>query len=94
MFLTISISDEYGVSEGIIGILAIGLFIPTLAVCARRLHDIGKESTMLMVYFIPVIGFFWLLIMFLTSGDKGPNRFGQDPKAKDLGDEIDQIGNG
>ncbi|MGB1038096.1 MAG: DUF805 domain-containing protein [Bacteroidia bacterium] len=94
MFLTISISDAYGITEIIIMILAIGLFIPSLSVGARRLHDIGKDATMLMIYFIPVIGYFWLMILFLTSGTKGPNRFGQDPKNSNVGDEIDQIGSG
>lgn len=67
-------------------------FIPLLAAGTRRMHDLGKSGTMLLVYFIPVIGGFWVLILLLTDGQQGPNRYGQNPKAPLVEDEINLIG--
>ena len=30
---------------------------------------------------IPLIGQIWLLVLFVTDGNKGANEFGEDPKA-------------
>ncbi|WP_298534931.1 DUF805 domain-containing protein [uncultured Algibacter sp.] len=72
-------------------IFFIGLLIPTLAAISRRLHDIGKSGTYFLVYFIPFIGGIWLFVLLVSNGDKGPNKYGPDPKGPIL-DEIDEIG--
>lgn len=61
-------------------IFALIMLIPSLAVAVRRLHDINKSGWLLLVIFIPVIGFIWLLIYFLRNGTYGPNQYGEDPK--------------
>ncbi|MEM8898682.1 MAG: DUF805 domain-containing protein [Bacteroidota bacterium] len=69
------------------------LFIPSLAVAVRRLHDVGKGGWFLLVVFIPVIGLIWLFILFVTEGEQKENVWGPDPKASiDLYDMIDQFG--
>lgn len=70
----------------------LGMISPTLGVISRRLHDIGKSGTYFLVYFIPFIGGFWLLILLATEGNNGSNKYGSDPKSNNDFDEIDEIG--
>lgn len=77
------VDDILGFNEGF-GFLYVlyGLlvFIPSLALTVRRLHDIGKSGWMLLVSLIPLIGSIWLFILLVTEGDPHPNRYGPDPK--------------
>ena len=57
------------------------LFIPTLAVSVRRLHDIDKSGLFVFVIIIPLIGAIWFLVMMITEGTKGTNQYGPDPKS-------------
>lgn len=63
----------------IYGLYSLALIIPSLAVSVRRLHDVGRSGWMLLVALIPLIGFFWLLFLFVTEGDAGTNDFGPNP---------------
>lgn len=58
--------------------LSIGLFVPELAVAARRLHDLNKSAWWLLLLLIPLIGFVILVIWWCMKGTQGPNRFGLD----------------
>ena len=51
------------------------LFLPGLAVAARRLHDIGRSGWWLFLYLIPIIGFL-VLLWFYTRPSDGPNQWG------------------
>ena len=81
--------DDTGIL--IFAIYFLGSLLPMLALACRRLHDIGKSGTMYFVRFIPIIGGIWLFVMYVTEGDRGPNRYGEDPKNNGYG-EFDQIG--
>lgn len=70
-------SDGVGLLRGL---YSLGVFIPTIAVTTRRLHDIGKSGWMQLVALIPLIGVIWLLVLECTEGDNGANQYGQDPK--------------
>ncbi|MBQ4818929.1 DUF805 domain-containing protein [Aquimarina sp. MMG016] len=61
-------------------IYALGVLVPGLAVAVRRLHDTGKSGWMILVGLIPLIGGIWLLVLYVTEGDKGDNEYGPDPK--------------
>jgi len=70
-----------GLSFGIIYFLyAIVLFIPSLAVSVRRMHDIDKSGWMLLIGFIPLIGAIWLIVLTLTDSKFGENKYGPNPK--------------
>lgn len=56
------------------------LFIPSIAVAVRRLHDQGKSGTWYFIGFVPLIGGIWFLVLMVTEGTHGPNQYGQDPK--------------
>ncbi|WNH07817.1 DUF805 domain-containing protein [Thalassobellus suaedae] len=76
---------------GLYAIYTLGVFIPSLAVGVRRLHDVGKSGWFYLIGLIPFIGGIWLFVLFVTEGDKGPNQYGPDPKIENSL-EIDEIG--
>ena len=85
---------HYGL--GIVGIVLYFLYfaltlVPTLAVVARRLHDIGKSGWYYFVAFIPFIGGIWLLVLLVTDSEYGSNAWGPNPKEID-DDSINEIG--
>lgn len=61
-------------------LLQVLVFLPSLAVGVRRLHDTGKSGWMYLVGFIPVIGAIWLLVLFCTDSQPGANEYGENPK--------------
>lgn len=94
MFTLISVIISFllGLIEGIFGIApeldfsvlssiySLGIFIPALAVSVRRLHDIGRSGWWFLIIFIPIIGFLILLVLAMIDSERGPNRYGADPK--------------
>ena len=61
------------------GIYALAVFIPSLAVSVRRLHDIGKSGWWLLIALIPIIGIILLIVWFATDS-KEDNQYGKNPK--------------
>jgi uncharacterized membrane protein YhaH (DUF805 family) len=57
------------------------LAIPYIAVTVRRLHDVGKSGWMYLIFFIPLIGLIWLLVLTVTDSNPGQNQYGSNPKA-------------
>jgi len=53
---------------------------PSIAVQAKRWHDIDKSALWVFINFIPLIGPIWALVENgFVRGTRGPNRFGLDP---------------
>jgi len=71
------IAPESGI---ISGLYALFIFIPGIAVAARRLHDIGKSGWMQLVILIPMIGWIWFLILMAKEGEDNPNQYGENLK--------------
>jgi uncharacterized membrane protein YhaH (DUF805 family) len=71
-------------STGNIGIVAslanLALILPSLAVGARRLHDIGRTGWWQLLSLIPLIGTI-VLIVFWVQDSQGDNTYGPSPKA-------------
>ena len=55
----------------------LGLFLPTLAVHVRRLHDTGKSGGMFLLVLIPIAGPFILLFLMLQAGQPVANVYGE-----------------
>ena len=62
-------------------VLSLALFLPSLAVTWRRLHDIGKSGGWFFIGLVPLVGWIFLLVWFCRDSQPGDNRFGPDPKA-------------
>ena len=79
-FILGAVDAAVGSSGALAGIYALAVFIPSLAVGVRRLHDTGKSGWMLLVAFIPVIGFIWLIVLLVMDSTPGENQYGANPK--------------
>ena len=75
-------SPEIGI--GILGgIFSLAMFIPSLAVLFRRLHDTGRSAWWFFIILIPLIGFI-VLIVFLAQDSKENNKYGKNPKENNI----------
>lgn len=67
---------------GFLGALyALATIVPSLAVGARRLHDIGKTGWWQLVGLVPLIGLIILIVFFVMDSNPGDNQYGPNPKA-------------
>ncbi len=60
------------------------VFVPTIAVSVRRLHDIGKSGWYFLVGLIPILGWIYIIYLYVQEGESGSNQYGEDPKKVDL----------
>jgi uncharacterized membrane protein YhaH (DUF805 family) len=60
-------------------IYLIAIASPDLAADVRRLHDVGKSSSFMLVILIPFIGIIWYLFVLSKEGVTGENEYGANP---------------
>lgn len=65
---------------GFSGLFWLGVFLPALAVTARRLHDTDKSGWWMLLY-LTIIGGIVVFIFTLLRGNEGSNKYGEDPYA-------------
>ena len=77
----------FWLGAGLLGIVALGLLVPSVAVTVRRLHDRDMSGWwypgFVLIGLIPYVGFLGniaFLVLMCLPGTPGPNRFGTDPK--------------
>jgi uncharacterized membrane protein YhaH (DUF805 family) len=76
----INLSTNGDPRYGIGGFLEVAMLWPTLAVGVKRWHDRDKSGWWVLIYFVPVIGWIWVLVENgCLRGTVGSNRFGPDP---------------
>lgn len=61
-------------------IFLLAIFVPTFAVCVRRLHDQERSGLYVLVVLVPLAGLLALLVLMALPGTPGPNRYGPDSK--------------
>lgn len=77
----LSKAGTVGVIFSIVSFLfSLCILIPGIAVSVRRLHDTGRSGWWLLLCLIPLIGQIVLLVFMVTEGQKGENKWGDDPK--------------
>jgi uncharacterized membrane protein YhaH (DUF805 family) len=57
-------------------LFGLATLVPSIAVGARRLHDVNKSGWWQLLVIVPVVGWIILLIWVIKKGDEGENRFG------------------
>lgn len=75
-------SPYYGVGP-ITGLYMVLLFVPSLSLQIRRLHDADFSGWWLLIGLVPFIGFIAQLILPFFEGTEGPNKYGSDPRKAD-----------
>ena len=61
---------------------SIFIFIPSLSVSVRRLHDVGKSGWTILFIIIPIVGIIWLLALFCRDTVPERNKWGENPKLR------------
>lgn len=59
---------------------SLAILIPSLAICIRRLHDVGKSGWWYLFILIPLVGGIILLVQFCKDSTED-NQWGPNPKA-------------
>ena len=74
-------------SGGLINtVVSLALFLPSLAVGVRRLHDIDKSGWWILIGIIPIIGWILIIVWFCTDS-KADNKYGPNPQTGPAGYE-------
>ncbi|MEM0907130.1 MAG: DUF805 domain-containing protein [Pseudomonadota bacterium] len=58
-------------------LFSLATLLPSLAVGARRLHDIDRTAWWLLLWFVPILGWIVLIVFHILPSTPGPNRFGE-----------------
>ncbi|TCJ98444.1 uncharacterized membrane protein YhaH (DUF805 family) [Volucribacter psittacicida] len=64
------------------GLYVLVVFLPSIAVTVRRLHDTDRSGWWILITLIPIVGAIVLFVFMLFDGTRGANRFGEDPKGE------------
>ena len=64
----------------LLGCYSLAVFVPSLAVAVRRLHDIGKSGWYFFIGCIPLVGGIIILVWFFQDSQVGENKWGRNPK--------------
>jgi uncharacterized membrane protein YhaH (DUF805 family) len=63
------------------GLAVLALFLPSLAVLVRRLHDTDRSGWWILISFVPIVGGI-VLIVFACLDSGPPNKYGNGPDGK------------
>ena len=81
IILVLAFIDQILGSYGVVGIIYfLAVFVPSLAVTVRRLHDISRSGWWLLIGLLPLIGFIVLLVFMVLDGKSEDNNYGKSPK--------------
>jgi uncharacterized membrane protein YhaH (DUF805 family) len=61
------------ISYNVAGVFSLATFLPSLAVAARRLHDIDRSGWWQLLYFVPVFG--WIVLIIFCAEPTQANRY-------------------
>ena len=78
----IGIDDGFFQNGVLSTIYSIFIFLPSLSLTVRRLHDTGRCGWWVLLYFIPIVGWIIMLVFLCTDSYGGENQYGPCPKQR------------
>lgn len=73
VFTLIVTATLRALSYNLAAVFSFATFLPSIAVTARRLHDIDRSGWWQLLYFFPVIG--WMVLIIFCAEPTQPNRY-------------------
>lgn len=58
---------------------SLATLVPSLAVGARRLHDMNKSGWMQLIWIVPILGWIYMIYLLAQPGDAADNQYGAPP---------------
>ena len=80
----------YAIS-GLLLVICLGLFLQSLSLVVRRLHDTDHSGWCMLVSLIPLVGFFILFYWLVKDSTNGTNQYGPSPKYSDANSSSKEI---
>ena len=79
---TVMVVNDFAIQQASLpsNLWQLAIFVPSLALSVRRLHDVGRKGTYYLFVLLPIIGWILLLIQFLKDSQPGANAFGEPVK--------------
>lgn len=74
-----AISPAMSIFSLLYTVYSLAIIIPSLALLARRLHDVGRSGWSFLICLVPLVGVIVLLVWLCTESQPGPNKWGQNP---------------
>jgi uncharacterized membrane protein YhaH (DUF805 family) len=69
-----------GLPTVLTGLYSLAIFLPSLAVTIRRLHDTNRSGWWVLISLVPFIGVIVLLVFTVLDSDPHENNYGPNPK--------------
>lgn len=83
--------DTLGIFAALYSLVVV---IPSLAVCVRRLHDIGKSGWWIFVAIVPFVGALILFLFAIRDSQPGVNQYGPNPKESNISNGSNSANSG
>lgn len=88
IYLVVGIIAGRGTGQAVSDLYSLAVFLPSLGVIIRRLHDTNRTGWWYLLVFIPVIGWIVLIVFLATASDPGSNNYGPNPLNPDPGPAL------
>ena len=70
----------FGSDSIISSLFSLATLLPGLAVCWRRMHDIGKSGAWYFIILVPIVGIILWIVWVCRDSEPGSNFYGDCPK--------------
>jgi uncharacterized membrane protein YhaH (DUF805 family) len=83
IYAVVGIIAGRGTGQAVGDLYLLAVFLPSLGVAIRRLHDTNRTGWWYLLVFIPLIGGIVLIVFWATASDPGSNSYGPNPQNPD-----------
>jgi uncharacterized membrane protein YhaH (DUF805 family) len=83
IYAVVGIIAGRGTGQAVGDLYLLAVFLPSLGVAIRRLHDTDRTGWWYLLVFIPIIGGIVLLVFMVMASDPGSNKYGPNPQNPD-----------
>jgi uncharacterized membrane protein YhaH (DUF805 family) len=80
VFTSMGVAIKNSLLTIVVDLYALAVFLPSLGVFVRRLHDTGRTGWWFFIGFIPLVGAIILLVFTVQDSKPGDNKYGPNPK--------------
>lgn len=85
MAVLATMSETAGLIGAIFALaVCLALVVPSLAITAKRWHDVDKSGWWLLLGFVPVANLYALVMTGFIKGTEGRNQYGENPVAEGI----------